>query len=29
LLCVAEAKYGAKRLANDLRVLAGLAKAAK
>jgi transcriptional regulator of arginine metabolism len=29
LFCVAEAKYGAKRLATDLRVLAGLAKAAR
>jgi transcriptional regulator of arginine metabolism len=29
LFCVAEAKYGAKRLATDLRVLAGLSKAAR
>jgi transcriptional regulator of arginine metabolism len=29
LLCVADAKYGAKRLATDLRVLAGLSKASR
>ena len=29
LLCVADAKYGAKRLAIDLRVLAGLSKASR
>jgi transcriptional regulator of arginine metabolism len=29
LLCVADAKYGAKRLATDLRVLAGLSKVSR